>query len=95
MNNFLNGYAGHLSSRENKNDVESDTPSFRSHLTGLRPVTQPTTDLHNLVAHLHQLIGTKVDRHRPALGIPVVGGLCIEVVGELFRRNVGDEGLNK
>ena len=70
--NLLDQFARHRLGRENKNDINPDTPTLWAHLTRLSPITKPTTNLHNLIAHFHQLIGPKVDWHRPVLGLPVI-----------------------
>ena len=55
---LLRQFAWHRLSRENKDDIKSNTPPLWPHLTRLSPITKPTTNLHNLIADFHQLIGT-------------------------------------
>ena len=80
---------------EHENNVDPDAPAFRPHLAGLSPIAESTANLHDLIAHLHQLIRTNVNRYRPILSVPVIGRFGVEVVGQFFWRDIGHKRLHK
>lgn len=83
------------STRKQECRAEADAPAVRTSLGPFGPVADAGEQADRLIPDPHQFRRDRVDRNRPLLGIPVIGGFGLQSEGPGILGGVRGEGLQE